>query len=128
MSTRVRRTSGLVLVAMLNLIFQPCAMAMEMDADHPCPHCPTESSQVQHHQDPQLSKLADCDYVDSYSHDSRTVQTKDNDLLKDQLDFVDGVFSISVPAIQSCAYKRASHIATYSSGPPLSILYCVYLK
>jgi len=127
-STRVRSTLGLVLVAMLNLIFQPCVMAMDMDTDHPCPHCPTETSQVQHHQDPQLSMVADCDYVDVYSHDSRTAQSKGNDLVEDLPIFVNGIFSLSVPAIQTCSCERASPTATYSSGPPLSILYCVYLK
>ena len=127
--TGVRSTFGLVLVAMLGLAFQPCVMAMDVDTDHPCPHCPTGATQMQHHQDPQLEKVADCDYVDIYSHDSRSAQSKADGSLEDLPILVDNVFSLDVPGfVPDDAYERASPLADHSSGPPLNILYCIYLK
>lgn len=113
---------------MLGLAFQPCVMAMDVDTDHPCPHCPTGATQMQHHQDPQLQKVADCDYVDIYSHDSRTAQSKAKDTLDNLPVVVDSAFSFDVPRFVADAYKRASPSARHSSGPPLNILYCIYLK
>jgi hypothetical protein len=113
---------------MLNLAFQPCVMAMDTDKDHPCPHCPSDTSQEQHHRDTQVNLAADCDFVDTYSHDSRPAQSKNSAQLDD------------LPALMACEYLPnvaastqaesgcASLTTNHSSGPPLNILYCIYLK
>jgi hypothetical protein len=112
---------------MFNLVFQPCAMAMDMATDHPCPHCPTESSQKQHHQDPQLRVVADCEFDEAYSYDSRTAQSKNKSSLEDLPVFVAEVFAFNVQRFTLEACERASPSSTYPGDPPLNILYCVYL-
>lgn len=126
-NTRVRRTLGIVLVAMLGLAFQPCAMAMNMDGDHPCPHCPIETGQEQHHQNPKPSEVADCDYVEIYSHDSRTTQAKFADSLKDLPVFVDHLVIPSVSGWLPQKFGFSLPSATDTGSPPLNLLYCVYL-
>ena len=101
---------------------------MDMDMDHPCPHCPDGAAQKQHHQDARLDTVADCDYVDIYSHDSRTAQSKVDGSQVDFSILVDSIFSLDVPTFMADAYKRASPLAGHSGGPPLNILYCIYLK
>jgi hypothetical protein len=113
---------------MLSLAFQPCAMAMDMDTDHPCPHCPAKTGEKQHHQRSQLNVVADCDYVDIYSYDNRTSQSKADGSPQALPILVDSVFSLDLPGFVSEVYERASPLADHSSGPPLNILYCIYLK
>ena len=126
--TRVRGALGLVFVAVLNLAFQPCVMAMEADTDHPCPHCPTELGQEQHHKSAELDLTADCNVVDTYSHDSRPAQTKNTEhagdlpvLLVSEIPEVGNLYS-------QVEYSRRPPTSSYPGGPPLNILYCVFLK
>jgi hypothetical protein len=119
---------GLVIVAMFNLVFQPCTMAMEMDVDHDCPHCPTIVSHDQHQHNQQFAEVADCDYLDFYSYDKRTTESKAKDSSQDLPVIVADIFPKVVPQSAPQAFERASHSAALTGGPPLSILYCVYLK
>ncbi|MFQ6004379.1 MAG: hypothetical protein ACE5OQ_02655 [Woeseia sp.] len=115
-----RKASGLVLVAWLNLAVQPCVMAMELDNDQNCPHCPTEVSQDQR-------QAMDCSYVDSYNYDSRNTQPKPNDLPRDAPVIVDNLVAPSVSEFPPKVSVSAERAAADPGGPPLNILYCVYL-
>jgi hypothetical protein len=113
---------------MLSLAYQPCAMAMDMDPDHLCPHCPAKAGQG-HHRKAQLNEVDDCDFAGIYSHDSRTAQSKVKDTLDNLPALVGSTLSLDVPRFVVDAYIRiASPRVTHSSGPPLNILYCTYLK
>lgn len=115
-----RKASGLVLVAWLNLALQPCVMAMELDNDQNCPHCPTEVSQDQ-------PQAMDCSYVDSYNYDSRNTQPKPNDLPQDAPVIVDNFVAACVSEFPPKVWLSAERSAAHPGGPPLNILYCVYL-
>jgi hypothetical protein len=119
---------GLVLVAMLNLVFQSCALAIDMDAAQPCPHCPVEVSQVQHPQLTHLDEIYDCDYADVYSSDSRAAQSKAKDSMQDLPCIIDRAYFTGVAAARQSACVRASPSGKISAGAPLYVLYCVYLN
>jgi len=122
---------GLVFVAWLNLALQPCVMAMELDTDHFCPHCPTEVSSEQHQHgkhDQQQNEAADCSYADTYNHDSRTAESKTRKLSQDMPAIVADILPIRACKFPPNTRDRAETWAAWSSGPPLNILYCVHLK
>ena len=103
-------------------------MAMETDADHDCPHCPTIVSHDQHQHNQQFAEVAGCDYLDIYSHDKRAAESKAKDSLQDLPVIVDDIFSKVARHSAPNAFARTSMSAAVTGGPPLSILYCVYLK
>lgn len=103
-------------------------MAMEVDTDHPCPHCPSGTSQERHSQDPQLGEVADCDDLDIVSNDIRAAGSKAKDSPEDAPILVHDAYFSNAPRLIPGAYERELPSLTYSSGPPLNLLYCVYLK
>lgn len=119
---------GFVVVAILNLAFQPCAMAMDMDKDRPCPHCPGEVGQQQQHRDAPLNLTADCELGDDYSYDSRTSKSKDDEQPIDVPAVLFEEFSPSEAYRSHSGCSRLLSAADLSNGPPLITLYCVYLK
>ena len=116
------KASGLVLVAWLNLALQPCVMAMEVDTDQDCPHCPTELS---HDQDQNQGTV--CSYVASYNYDSRDSQPKPKDLSPDAPIPVNDVVALSASEIPPKGSVRAVRTAEHLGEPPINVLHCVYL-
>ena len=62
-TTATRKVLGLFVAAWVSLALQPCALATE--AEHSCPHCPTESeaapeSAHHRHHSGEAAKAADC--------------------------------------------------------------------
>lgn len=125
---QARSALGLVLIAVLNLAFQPCAMAMDMDTDHGCPHCPTEARHGNHDNKPKLDDIADCDYVNIYNHDGRSTESQGKDLSPDLNAPIAGEFSVAESALPQSEFRFGTSAARHPGDPPLNILYCVFLK
>lgn len=126
----VRSTLALVFVAMLNLVVQPCSMAMEMDmdSDHPCPHCPESiGNNPESHAAPNLD-ASDCEIVESYSNDVRTGKFGQKNSADELPAIVDDLFSSRVPEFKHGSVEYSPPPCINSSGPPLNVLHCVYLK
>ncbi len=125
---RGRSALGLVVVAMLNLAFQPCAMAMDMDTDHGCPHCPPEMQHAAHEARQDLAEIATCDVVGVYNVDSRT----DKPQAKDPCPDVHVLPAAEPPTPAATEAQRVDGdcgaVPRYSGDPPLNLLYCVFLK
>jgi hypothetical protein len=117
-----RSASGLVLVAWLNLALQPCVMAMELDTNQDCRHCPTEVSHDHNH-----NQATDCSYVDSYNYDGRSTEPKPNDLPQDAPIVVVDIFDLFASDFPPKVSVRTERSVAHLGEPPLSILYCVYL-
>lgn len=137
-SPRLRGAWAVVLVAMLNLVAQPCAMATEMEPGHPCPHCPTEAMAGERHghagsghapaESGQVAEVADCDFVDIYSHDSRPAQPGFKDSPDDQPACALDSRSADARARVARGGEPAAHAVPDYRRPPLNVLHCVYLK
>ena len=120
-----RRVLGLIVVAWLAVIVQPCAMAMGVESDS-CPHCPPQETAEKS----PCEELAgeDCTTEDQVSADSRSSQSK----LKNNP--TDLLAAIPTPPIASAKSAYATQCLPdaaawlYPGGPPLNVLYCVYLK
>lgn len=125
---RVRSALGLVLVAVLNLAFQPCAMAMDMDADHGCPHCPPGAEHANHDGKQNLDEIADCDYVSTCSLDSRPDKSQPKDPSPDAFAPMAAGFSLSGVLSPQRNFHGGVRTDRHCGDPPLNILYCVYLK
>ena len=124
----IPRLAALLAVAWLGMLWQPCAMAMGMDAgtahaQHACPHCPPPQ-----HTD--CEDAADeCTYVDRFDADRRTAKFKSGAGPEDVPHIV---LPSSCPAsrlpLPSRSYARLAVHRTVPPGPPLNILFCAYLK
>jgi hypothetical protein len=126
----VRSTLALVLVAMLNLAFQPCAMAMSMEADtdHPCPHCPESA-----HHDPDAQAapkggIPGCDDVEAYNRDARNGQSTLKDSVDDSPVAIVDLFYSWMPEHATGTFDCPRSPDVHPGGPPLNVLYCVYLN
>ncbi len=133
-----RRAFGAFVVVWLNLILQPCAMAIGSEPD--CPNCPPShthfidghkmaSSDTVKQAMPCASGAVDCDILDDFNHDGRTAQLKVKDApdelpiaLLSATDLASGIKPVSQP--------DPSPVCLDPPGPPpaLTKLYCVYLK
>lgn len=106
-------------VVWLNMVLNPCAMALGEPDEPDCPHCPP----VQHC-DEQISES--CRFIDSIDSDGRTHQTQ-------VPDFSDYAYALPpVPAPVANLAIDVSAITSFllTTGPPgprLHIRYCVYL-
>jgi hypothetical protein len=135
-----RRALGFLVVVWLNLALQPCAMALDGDGDHGCPHCPPEMDHSgmsghaggSHPTSPGVPCAVDafdCMLADDYSHDGRGGQKT----LKDAPDSGSAAIlqtRILVPDLRrepSPGAVRYRFVAPGTS-PPLNVLFCVYLK
>ena len=117
-----RRVLGTFVVAWLAIVLQPCAMAMGADSD-PCPHCPPAETPPC-----ETTITPDCGLDDQLTNESRSNPSK----VKDVPD--EPPVAIQPDLIQSAwidprarPLPPASHFFN-PSGPPLNVLYCVYLK
>jgi len=113
---------------MLNLAFQPCAMAMDMETDHGCPHCPPEMQHAAHETRQDLAEIATCDVVGVYNVDIRS----DKPQAKDPSADLTAAPAPDLPAVARPTTRRVDVpdrvAAKYSGDPPLNLLYCVFLK
>jgi hypothetical protein len=112
---------------MLNLVIQPCSMAMDMDTDHPCPHCPESMNHAAAMHDVQVVDIADCEVVEAASHDVRSAQFAQKYTADDLSTAVVELSSSWLAEFSSGAIDYRSPSGVPPGGPPLNVLYCVYL-
>ena len=121
-----RHVLGTFAIAWLSVAMQPCAMAMDVETTDPCPHCPPVEILDEAPCDVKISP--DCAADGQIVTEARSGQLK----LKDKP-------SDLPPAVAPVLYEseKLAHVAQAffdplvrlnPSGPPLNILYCVYLK
>ena len=133
--SRGRRALGLFVAVWLNLALQPCAMALEADDDHDCPHCPP--AQVHEHGDmhgnmdnkmPCADGLSDCAIVEDLNHDGRSGQFQLKDAPVD-IPVAIAPHELAEPFRQVATERPPPRYASVHAGapPPLHVLYCVYL-
>ena len=133
-----RTLFALLVVAGLNLALQPCAMAFGGASAPLCPHCPpaTGASHDGHamHESavrsgPCATSTVDCGALDTFRIDGRAATLKAKDAPGDQ------VLAI-LPAVAEADAGRwltRRAIPRYrgpdpGAAPPLTILYCSFLK
>ena len=125
-------------VVLLNLVLQPCALALESGGQ--CPNCPpaTDHSVTAHHGGANPSAGLDiacatsgfdCMLVGDYSHDGRDGHFK----AKDAPDNPSPAVIQTGLALPNPARSMLQNFDRYSlavpgAAPPLHVLYCVYLK
>lgn len=125
---RPRGTWAVLLVALANLVVQPCAMAADTPAGHPCPHCPGEASETHAAHPGEVAEVASCDFVDVYSLESRGIKSGPRDV---PLDIPALPADIAGPAVLPVKIGPRAHALRFGISPhhpPLNVLNCVYLK
>lgn len=138
-TNRARRIFAGFVVIWLNLVFQPCAMAMDGGDAHDCPDCPPQHTSM--HMDHGETDVpvgmtempcasgTDCSVIDNVYFDARSTKLEATDL-PDELPLV------IYPPYLNQALPRSSVCPSWHrlrSPPPgnsvaLNILHCVYLK
>jgi hypothetical protein len=134
----------------LNLVVQPCAMALGSVEDHDCPRCPPShtgerSKHGMHGHEmgrhdmaghdmapsemPCATGATDCSLADEFNYDGRAVKLE----LKDSPN--DLPIAIHPQAALVRTMQPAKHVGWHRTrspppGPsaPLNVIYCVYLK
>jgi hypothetical protein len=129
-----RRTLGMFVVVWLNLVLQPCAMALGGEIDHDCPHCPPsherqhDSHNMASNEMPCATGAADCDVLDEFDYDGRLSQLKLKDPRNDLPVAIISVTELLAGVRHSRVEKRRpTHNAPPGYPIPLNVLYCVYL-
>lgn len=125
---RARSALGVVLLAIVNLAFQPCAMAVEFESDHGCPHCPGEAQHDGHETDVSLSDVGSCDYLDIYSLDARSVDPQVKEPSGGSATIMPGFDHQAESAAPQYESGLDSTAVGYPGDPPFTIRYCVFLK
>ena len=136
---KARHALGVFAVLWLNLLFQPCAMALGADPHEDCPDCPPAHSQHEGHEMapgdmadsgmPCAGSAADCGVVDDLNYDGRNTQLKVKDAPHDSPLMVS---PFANPAAHIKPLRHA-YLWPVQRPPPaspqaLNKLYCVYLK
>ena len=129
------RALGLFVAVWLNLVLQPCAMALQSD-DYDCSHCPP-AQMAEHtgmhgsmgHNAPCADGMSDCVTADDLNHDGRSGQFKLKDAPADTPIAI-APHELAVPFRQPADAALHPCFALLHAGaaPPLYILNCVYLK
>lgn len=122
--TRGRHVLGIFLAAWLAIILQPCAVAGEFE--HECPHCPPEMMHEGHQGE--LLNSTDCVIGGQIGFEARGLQPKSDDVSPQVPVFLAQTLNeIDLSPGSNLQFSNTrSHIL--SSGPPLNVLNCVYLK
>ena len=143
--TRMRSILGVFVVAWLNLVMQPCAMALGDMEKRDCPGCPPahqdeRSGHAMHGGDkaaeesasgemPCATAATDCNLLDQLNYDGRTVKLELNDAPNDS------PIAIGPPLTFESALKPIEYRGWHSTrsppppaSVPLNVFYCVYLK
>jgi len=150
-STWGRFVSGVVMLAWMNVMLQPCAMAMtsaaepdampamhmehgqrsqhvgheEHTADRACPQCDATTVPPQEACDAVL--MEDCSSLFDYNNDGRSSDPKPKDaatLVALTSPFDKTKFIAAPRSMLARQFDRP----TITSGPPLNVRFCVYLK
>ena len=121
----VRRMWAVLPAIWINLAFQTCAMAAVPHDD--CPHCPPgmhDSGMAMAPMDPW-----DCDVTESIDDPDLVGPASKSDRRVGRLEFsVSGSWS-ATPTLLSHDIRTRHYKSVQSvHGPPLNVLYCVYLK
>lgn len=139
---KARQAFGVLAVLWLNLLFQPCAMALGADPHQDCPDCPPAHSQHDGHEMapadmadmadsgmPCAGSAADCGVVDELNYDGRNTQLKVKDAPLDSPLMV-SAFANPAAHIKPArhAYQRPAQRPPPGPSQTLNKLYCVYLK
>ena len=132
-------------VICLNLVMQPCAMALGDMDDHDCPRCPPSHSDT--HTDhgahgrhlsghdmaasemPCATAAADCSLLDELNYDGRMVKLEPKDTPNDCPVAIEPVISFDL--LRRPEVSRGWHSGRsppLAPATPLNVIYCVYLK
>ena len=118
----VSRTCAVFVAVWVNLVFQACAMAA-MPADH-CPHCPPEM----HGSEMPMAPM-ECGLIDSIDDPNFVNPSSKLDSEISDLDFTTFGSWFEVPWVFSNDVELPRYKPLQSDhGPPLNVLFCVYLK
>lgn len=132
-------------VAWLNLLIQPCAMALGTLEDHDCPHCPPSHAESQPDHSMHSGHMAgadtaaaempcatvatDCGEPDQLNFDGRSAKLQLNDPPNDT------AVAVAPTTLPDAKLRPAAYPGwhgTRSPPPiesvPLNVIYCVYLK
>jgi len=134
-----QRAVGWFAVVCLNLVLQPCAMAMDSIADHDCPHCPP-SLEMGHEghggghggmastKMPCATSATDCSVVDDLNYDGRSTKLEPKDS-PNELPLAIHPAIATVPSLRSTESfdRHRNRSPPPGNSTPLNILYCVYL-
>ncbi|NND60742.1 MAG: hypothetical protein HKN49_10785 [Gammaproteobacteria bacterium] len=126
-----KQVLGVFAVVWLNLVLQPCVMALESDNHGDCPHCPPEMSQ--HHAGHDMARMetpcasdGECDPLNEFNYDGRNIQVK-ADKFEVVLALLPPAFNRNQPTVAGLARSTRDSDHLSGAAPPLRVLYCVYL-
>jgi hypothetical protein len=141
----MRSILGVFIVAWLNFVLQPCAMAIGNMEEHDCPRCPPshEEMRADHamhgrhlaaeetapHEMPCANTATDCSLLDELNYDGRIVKLElDNAPVDTPIAVAPAL--ISEPHLQhaDCHSWHPARSPPPRSSVPLNVYYCVYLK
>lgn len=130
-------------VIWLNLVLQPCAMALGGESDHKCPRCPPKQEHndhamrhgqmpghdMAHNEMPCATDATDCSLFDELNYDGRIAKLEVNDAPTDCPIAID-TWGVSDANLIPAQYRGwySSRSPPRGKTPPLNVLYCVYLK
>ena len=124
----IPRLAGPFAIVWLSMLWQPCAMAADMDMDmgheqHSCPHCPPPM-----HEDCKGNAIGECDYLDRFDTDRRASKLKFEESKADaQPVLLSACQSLQLATVLASHPSFSKH-ATAPPGPPLNVLFCTYLN
>lgn len=140
-----RRAFGGFVLVWLNLVLQPCAMALGNMEEHDCSRCPPSheierSDHAMHggHMAAEESAsgnmpcsiaATDCSQLDELNYDGRTAKLELNDAPNDS------PVLLGPPIVLEPIFRPAEYLGRHSTrsppppaSVPLNVFYCVYLK
>ena len=143
--SRARSVLGVFVVVLLNLVVQPCAMALGSAEEHDCPHCPPEhtSEHMGHemrghdmasHDKAQATKpcatdATNCSLAEELNYDGRTVKLELKDSPSDSpIAMYPAVANVLAQRPVATTGWHSSRSPPPTPSIPLNVLNCVYLK
>ncbi len=109
-------------IVWLSMLMQPCLMAMDHE-QHNCPHCPPPM-----HEDCAGETTEDCGYSEGLDFDRRVSKTKFGGSSENLQLILNSSCETPDFSSLSAAHSSFPRHATAPPGPPLNVLYCVYLN
>jgi hypothetical protein len=110
-------------IVWLSILMQPCLMAMDHE-QHNCPHCPPPI----HEDCAGGGTIEDCGYLKGLDLDRRVSKTKFGEGSEDLQPALISTCELPQFALVSVAHGNFPKSAAAPPGPPLNVLFCVYLK
>ena len=130
----VPRIGGLLAVVWLNMVLQPCAMALGQHEQ--CPHCPPamhgDEMHEGMHEDPMHSgsegcATEQCSYIDRFDYDGRLPKVKLEKDLHDLGAVLPPGAALEQASASGCLGVHPTEVGA-PAGPPLNVRFCVYLN